>query len=144
MKFCKINLAETNYLAEDNFKILTDPNFDQLNRIYYDYCNHHGFTSVQPIFPEDTENTVFGYYDGAELVAWTMIVEYETSRVVHNDQFAWNYKNPKLTLGIRSIKNECAYYKALGYKYMFLQHFDEYKTKFQGFEICGPAKLKLD
>jgi len=145
LKFCRINLAETNYHPVDNFKIINDPDFEQLNRIYYDYCNYHKFESVQPIFPEDLENTVFGYYDDQELVAFTICVDYAQSKIIHNDQFAWNYHNPKLTLGMCSIRNECAYYKARGYKYMFLQHFDEYKTNFQGFELCGPAELnKLD
>jgi hypothetical protein len=141
LKFCRINLEKTNYHKVDNFKVLENPDFDQLNRIYYDYCHYHGFQSVMPVYPEDLDNTIFGYFDGDELVAWTLLVEYEQSRVVHNDQFAWNYKNPKLTLGIRSVRNECAYFKELGYKYMYLQHFDEYKTNFQGFELCGPAEL---
>jgi len=141
LKFCRINLEKTNYRPVKNFKILSKPDYDQLNRIYYDYCTYHGFNSVIPLYPEDLESTIFGYYDEGELVAWSMQLEYQSSRVVHNDQFAWNYKNPKLTLGIRSIRNECAYYKKLGYRYMYLQQFSEYKTNFQGFEICGPAEF---
>ena len=76
MKFCRINLAKTNYHPVDNFKIINNPDFEQLNRIYYDYCHYHGFQSVQPIFPEDLENTVFGYYDKQELVAFTICVDY--------------------------------------------------------------------
>ena len=63
---------------------------------------------------EENLSTIIGYYNGDVLVAFSMIAEYNE----HNAecyQFAWDYVNPKLQLGIRSLKNECAMYKEMGY-----------------------------
>jgi hypothetical protein len=93
-----------------------------------------------PIFIEDfRESDMLGYYDNGELVAWSMILRYPSQLSVTADQFAWNYKNPSLELGYNSLKNECAYYKELGYEYLYLHGVDEYKKEFDGFEILGPA-----
>ena len=52
-------------------------------------------------------------------------------------QFAWDYANPKLRLGIESLKNECAVYKARGFNYLYLGLADEYKSQLDGFELLG-------
>ena len=51
------------------------------------------------------------------------------------DQFAWDYAEPKLKLGYRSIRSECAYYKKAGYKYYILGDLDKYKEELKGYEI---------
>jgi hypothetical protein len=56
---------------------------------------------------------------------------------VYSVQFAWDYANPELRLGIKSIEHECAYYKSLGYKYYYLGEAHKYKENFDGFEILG-------
>jgi hypothetical protein len=53
-------------------------------------------------------------------------------------QFAWDYKNPKLKLGIESLKTECAIYKDLGYKIIILGEAQNYKRSIDGFKIFGP------
>jgi hypothetical protein len=141
-EYCRINLKQTNYkkLSPDKFCILKDWNYGQLNSIYKEYCKYKNFKSVMPIFIEDfRESDVLGYYDNGELVAWSMILRYPSQLSVTADQFAWNYKNPRLELGYNSLKNECAYYKELGYEYLYLHGVDEYKKEFDGFEILGPA-----
>lgn len=92
-----------------------------------------------PIF--DTEfinasNDVIGYYDGDLLVGFSLLRRYDSENV-EAIQFAWNYKNPKLRLGIKSLESECAYYKERGFKYLYLGGADEYKSKVDGFEILG-------
>lgn len=90
-----------------------------------------------PIFNEEWhECMLFGYYDKRDLVAFTMIYHLDDENV-QSEQFAWNYKNPRLRLGIRSIENECAVLKKMGYKYYYLGEYDEYKTQFDGYEVCG-------
>jgi arginyl-tRNA--protein-N-Asp/Glu arginylyltransferase len=91
-----------------------------------------------PIFIEEiaSENTeVLGYYHNNKLVAFSMNYMYTTSNVVVAEQFAWDYQTPKLRLGIRSIQNECARYKRMGYQYLYLGEYATYKEQFQGFEI---------
>jgi hypothetical protein len=93
-----------------------------------------------PIFPEeytDSKNDVIGYFDDDILVAFSLVRRHN-SKNVEAIQFAWDYDNPSLRLGIESLKNECAFYKSLGFKYYYLGESMEYKKKIDGFEILPP------
>lgn len=140
MIYARIDLTKTNYSIIDNSKKLLFPPVDELQKIYKEYCDHKKFKSVMPIF--DTEftnssNDVIGYYDDTQLVGFSILRRYDNLNV-EAIQFAWDYKNPKLRLGISSLKSECAYYKEIGFKYLYLGGADEYKSKIEGFEILGP------
>jgi len=98
------------------------------------------FKSVTPIFVEeylDEKNDVIGYYDQEKLVAFSLIRRYN-SKNIEAVQFAWDYANPKLHLGISSLRSECALYKQLGFDYLYLGEANDYKKKINGFEILGP------
>jgi hypothetical protein len=56
------------------------------------------------------------------------------------DQFAWNYNNPKLRLGIETMKTECAIYRERGFQYLYLEQAHLYKSQIKGFEILGPLE----
>ena len=94
-----------------------------------------------PIFEHDYHNKrsdVLGYYNAQrELVAFSLIKKHDELNA-EAVQFAWDYQQPELRLGIISLQNECARYKRLGYQYLYLGLVDEYKKKFDGFEIVGP------
>lgn len=124
----------------DNWDYIKNPNIDQLNLLYAEYCRYKKFSSVMPIFDSeysDPNIDVIGYYDNTKLVAFSLIKRYS----IHEAeciQFAWNYSNPQLGLGIASLKNECAIYKHRGFEYLYLGEANEYKKKIDGFEILGP------
>ena len=137
MQFCKINLEKTNYKTYANARFISNDfkSIAKLNIIYYNYCKHKQFKSVMPIFDiEYKENDIIGYYDQNQLVAFSMIGVYDNENI-ENYQFAWDYVQPKLRLGINSLKHECAYYKSLGFKHYYLGLYDDYKAQFQGFEL---------
>ena len=135
----RINLEKTKYKKIKSYEILLNPDPNQLREIYYKYCNHHKFNSVMPLFDiEFEENTIIGYYDGDVLVAFSMICEFDNENA-EAYQFAWDYANPKLHLGIASLRNECAIYKEKGFKYLYIGGADEYKQKIDGFEIMSPV-----
>lgn len=90
-----------------------------------------------PIF--DSEYTdphvdIIGYFDNQNLVAFSLLKKYDCDNV-EAVQFAWTYHQPKLRLGITSLEHECALYKQLGFKFLYLGGADEYKTQIDGFEI---------
>lgn len=141
MKFARIDLSKTNYEQIKDWNYITSPNISQLNKIYQSYCQYKQFKSVMPIFDSqylDSNTDLLGYYDtNQQLVAFSMVRKYDT----HNAecaQFAWDYKNPELRLGIETMKHECALYKSLGYHYLYLGGADEYKKQIDGFEMLGP------
>ena len=136
MKFCRIDLSRTYYSKLDNWKINSE-SVDEYNRIYREYCTHKNFESVMPIFDSqylDPNVEMICYYDNG-FVAWDMIRLHDA----HNAeaiQFAWDYKNPQLKLGIESLKNACAMYKEMGYKYLYLGEAAKYK-QIDGYEELG-------
>ncbi|HAW03679.1 MAG TPA: hypothetical protein DCW83_03275 [Saprospirales bacterium] len=154
--YARINLEKTNYSKIDNTDIIDYyPRMPQdLDNIYYKYCNHHAFNSVMPLFPiEYEENTIHGYYDTNHdglyddyhnhgdskiMVGFSMICEFDNENA-EAYQFAWDYRRPKLHLGLASLRHECAYYKEKGFKYLYIGGADEYKQKIDGFEIMSPA-----
>lgn len=139
MTYARIDLLQTNYKKLSNFQFIKHVNNLELQKIYKEYCDYKNFKSVMPIFDSeffDPKNDVIGYYDGEMLVAFSLLRRYDDENV-EAVQFAWDYKTPKLRLGIDSLKSECAVYKELGFKYLYLGGADEYKKKIDGFEILG-------
>jgi len=141
-QFARIDLSKTNYEPTVKWTKLVYPDIDQLNSIYRDYCRHKRFASVMPIFDSrytDPMTDVIGYYDGDELAAFSLIKRYNDKNALC-DQFAWNYKNPRLRLGIETLKTECAIYKARGFEYLYLEQAHLYKQSMDGFELLGPLE----
>jgi len=90
-----------------------------------------------PIFPNEltrSNTDVIGYFTNGKLVAFSMIDIMDADNI-ENMQFAWNYEQPRLRLGIESMKHECAYYKELGYKYLYMGGDEDYKSEIDGFEL---------
>lgn len=139
MLYARINLAKTDYEVLEDKKILRKKPIEKLNKIYYQYCKYKKFPSVMPLFDSEYEkNEVIGYYHNGELVAFSIMILHDKHNV-EAFQFAWDYAKPKLALGIKSLKSECAYYKKRGFKFLYLGEAHEYKKKIKGFEILGPA-----
>jgi hypothetical protein len=144
-QFARIDLSKTNYTTAVKWDYITD--FDvamlaKLDDIYRTYTIHKRFASVMPMFHSrytDPMTDVIGYYDQDQLVAFSLIRRYDEHNALC-DQFAWNYRNPKLRLGIETMKTECAIYLARGFKYLYLEQAHLYKQEMNGFEILGPLE----
>ena len=139
--YARVDLSKTNYVELDNYNFIKNPNIQLLNNLYKKYCQYKKFCSVMPIFDSeytDPSTDVIGYYDNNILVAFSLIKRYSNTEA-ECVQFAWDYVDPELRLGISSLKNECAVYKRLGFRYLYLGGADEYKKDIDGFEILGPA-----
>ena len=139
MKYARVKLSQTNYITMDNWNYITDINIHQLNEIYKKYCDYKDFDSVMPIFDSqylDKSVDIIGYYDSDTLIAFSMVRRYNEKNA-ELLQFAWDYVKPELTLGIESLKNECAIYKSRGFDYLYLGGAEKYKRFLDGFEIIG-------
>ena len=138
--YCRIRLKDTNYHEYHNYRILGSSSFDRCLEIYKDYIKYKKFKDTVPIFREEFEvphSDIIGYYDENELAAFTIAYRFDSVNSVWADQFAWNYKNKKLSLGHIANKNEIALYKRLGYDYYYLGESSDYKSKLQGYEISN-------
>ena len=142
MLYARVDLSKTNYAELDNYQFIKTPDIEQLNLLYVEYCKYKKFRSVMPIFASeytDSNSDVIGYYNNDKLVAFSLVKRYSSSDA-ECVQFAWDYADAKLRLGVNSLKNECAIYKRLGFRYLYLGGADEYKKSIDGFEILGPAQ----
>jgi hypothetical protein len=141
-QFARIDLSKTNYNINIEWMYITRPDIAALNAIYRDYCVYKKFSSVMPIFDSrytDSMTDIIGYYDQARLVAFSLIRRYDEHNALC-DQFAWTYHNPKLRMGIETMKTECAIYRARGFRYLYLEQAHLYKSEIDGFEILGPLE----
>jgi hypothetical protein len=142
MKFARIDLSKTNYAMLSNWNYIAKPNVTELNEIYHQYCRYKGFKSVMPIFHSQycaADTDVLGYYNlCCQLIAFSLVRRYDDLNA-ECLQFAWDYAEPSLRLGIETMKHECAVYKARGYQYLYLGGADEYKQEIAGFEMLGPV-----
>jgi hypothetical protein len=141
-QFARINLSKTTYQPAVDWFYIREPDSAVLNDIYRTYCTYKHFASVMPIFDSrytDPATDVIGYYDGDKLAAFSLIRRYDKENALC-DQFAWNYNNPRLRLGIETMKTECAIYRERGFKYLYLEQAHLYKSEIQGFEILGPLE----
>jgi len=141
-QFARIDLNKTNYQINVEWMYMAKPDIPALNAIYKTYCTYKHFASVMPIFDSrytDPMTDVIGYYDQAKLVAFSLIKRYDEHNALC-DQFAWTYHNPRLRMGIETMKTECAIYKARGFRHLYLEQAHLYKSEIDGFEILGPLE----
>lgn len=140
-QFGRIDLQRTSYQQlEQGWELLDPVPVAELQKIYRDYCLHKHFRSVMPMIAgrftrSDVE--VLGYRDQGNLVAWSLYQIWDQDNIL-SDHFAWNYRNPRLRLGVRSLENECALYRARGYRWMYFEAVEPYMLDMQAFEILGP------
>lgn len=138
-QFARIHLSATTYQPTVSWAYLTNPDIPALKNIYKSYCDYKKFNSVMPLFDSqftDANTDVIGYYDDQTLVAFSLMKRFDTANVL-TSQFAWTYHNPRLRLGIESLKTECAIYRQRGFEYLYLDQAHNYKHSLEGFEILG-------
>ena len=143
-QFARIDLSKTNYepTVEWGYLIPTDEQIQELDEIYRTYCTYKHFASVMPMFHSrytDPTTDVIGYFDQGKMVAFSLVKRYDNKNA-ECTQFAWTYHEPKLRMGIETMKTECAIYKARGFDYLYLEQAHLYKKEIDGFEILGPMR----
>ena len=141
-QFGRINLAATHYAIELDYEVLDPVPVNDVLRVYRDYCAHKHFRSVMPMLPgrlrsQGTE--IIGYRNQDKLCAWSMYRIWDNENLL-SDHHAWDYRNPRLRLGIRSLENECAIYRDRGYRFMYFESVEPYMLDLEGFETLGPLQ----
>lgn len=139
-QFARIDLQKNIDIEMVKWQYLHNPDIAQLKDIYRTYCIYKRFASVMPLFDSqftDNDTDIIGYYDQEDLVAFSLIKRYDEHNALCA-QFAWNYRKPKLRLGVKSLRTECAIYRKRGFSYLYLDQAHLYKQGITGFELLGP------
>jgi len=138
MTYCRIRLEKTNY-KEIEYEILNESHYRVCDDIFKAYCRYRNIETTLPVFVEDFQQDyteVIGYLDNNKIVAFSLILLYPSRKTACADHFAWDYQNPKLKIGYKSLRSECARYKRLGYDYLYLGDYYDYKSELKGFELA--------
>ena len=139
----RINLKNTNYKEYSNCVLLDESAYVKCVEIYAKYVEYKKFPQMFPLFEEEFKLPSdrldrLGYYDKQnQLCAFTLVWKFPSANSIWATYFAWDYENPKLSMGNIANKNEIARYKRLGYDYLYLGGYCEYKTKLQGYELVN-------
>ena len=141
-QFARIDLSKTDYKESVRWEYLSKSDYmiGKCLEIYRTYCIYKHFGSVMPLFESrfrDPMADIIGYWSGGNMVAFSLIRRYDDHNAMC-DQFAWTYHEPRLRLGIETMKTECAIYKQRGFGYLYLEQAHPYKSEIAGFEILGP------
>lgn len=124
-------------------------NIDEYNKIFDIYLAKKGFDkehSVEKLFSLEPEKKVMlEVYDYDELVAFSVI---RLDPIPVSLQFAWNYHNPKLSLGIHCQYFELEYLRNEGYSHSYVCPGYEdtciWKSRFPGFEFWNGMSWSSD
>jgi hypothetical protein len=141
-QYARIDLSKTSYQPTVDWEYLREPNIPLLKDIYRTYCIYKHFASVMPLFDSqftDPMTDVIGYREQSTLVAFSLMRRLDDRNVLAS-QFAWTYHNPRTSLGIESLKTECAIYRDRGFKFLYLDQAHLYKQGLEGFELLGPIQ----
>ena len=141
-EFGRIDLARTSYRADIECQVLDPVPVTEVQRVYREYCLHKHFRSVMPLVSGRLTGPcteIVGYHDQDRLIAWSMYRIWDQENIL-SDHFAWDYRNPRLRLGIRSVENECAIYRDRGFRWMYFESVEPYMLDIEAFEILGEMR----
>jgi arginyl-tRNA--protein-N-Asp/Glu arginylyltransferase len=140
---CRIRLKDTNY-KETNYVLLEPDAYEECVQIYIKYCQYKQFGDMIPLFKEEFSLDIaerIGYTDkDNRLCAFSVIWKLPSVNSLYTSYFAWDYLNPELRIGNKSVRSEIARYKRLGYDYYYLGPAMPYKKQLQGYEIADVTK----
>jgi hypothetical protein len=115
--------------------ILKEPN-PKLKQIYQQFLKFKGFKNVNDPFGDKDRQGYLVVEDAGIAVAFTRFNHYQGG--LESQYTAWNYHNPKLSIGMKIITCEVDYARSLGLDYLYLGEGYEassaYKANLRGFE----------
>lgn len=110
---------------------------EPINRVFDEFVIARKFTPLYDVSSDIDRVKWLLVHKGDRLVAFTKFVLYDEG--IESQFTAWNYEEPKLSIGIKIVDHEVQYAKSLGYKYLYIGpgygHACLYKCRFDGFEF---------
>ena len=132
----RVNVANTDYSLIDNYQI-TDIATSEMDHVYNAYCLKKGFKKMYALDDQLSWDIYVQYHNDDELVAWSKLRRYSPNSI-ETALFAWDYSEPHLRLGERTMQHEIAWAKQSGYSYVYMgsgyEKICTYKSRVDGFE----------
>lgn len=144
----RCDLTQITYQVMSAAEILDPVPRAEIDHIYSAYCLHRGFRKYFEVdggFPNDI---YMGYRDTAgDLVAWSKLRPY-SPQALETVLFAWDYRDPDLRLGLRTLEHELAWARDRGYRWVYMgpgyERVNRYKANVEGFEWWTGSEWSQD
>lgn len=146
---CRVRTADTNYNLLETAHILSDPlPLAEMDHIYTAYCYYKKFKKYFEVGEKLPLDQFMAYYNSnKEMIAWAKLRHY-TPKSIETTLFVWDYQEPQIKLGARSLEHEIAWAKKSGYEFVYLgpgyEKSSLYKADIQGFEWWTGAEWSTD
>lgn len=141
-------LDEIDYSIMDSAEILIPVPASELDHIYSAYCLYKGFKKYFEVGDQLLWDIFMGYKNNSnELSAWSKLRKY-SEKSIETVLFAWDYREPSLKLGIKSLEHELAWAKQNGFRYVYMgpgyERVSRYKSAVKGFEWWTGSEWSRD
>jgi len=126
------------------FECLVD--IKEIDRVFETFLNKKKLKSLYELHI-DKERTVWLLVrKNGILVAFTKFINYENG--IESQYTAWDYEEPKLSIGTKIVDYEVEFVKSKGLKYLYIGsgygEVSKYKAKFEGFEWWTGTEWSTD
>jgi len=144
----RCDLSKCNYSMLASAAVLDTIQDEQLDAIYTEYCKKRGYKKYFEVNESLDWDKFIGYTNkDSALIAWSKLREYSKNSI-ETVLFAWDYAEPDLKLGLKSLEHELAWAKQIGYQYVYMGPGYEtssiYKSRMTGFEWWTGAEWSSD
>jgi hypothetical protein len=134
----RCDLSAITYDIMPDAEILDPVPRTELDHIYSAYCLHRGFRKYFEVNDDLANDVYMGYRDWrGDLVAWSKLRPYSPWSI-ETVLFAWDYREPDLKLGLRTLEHELAWARRHGYRWVYMgpgyERVNRYKSRVAGFE----------
>lgn len=118
----------------------------QLSEIYKQYCSYKNFKEYHDILNDHQRASWLIIKDNNIPVAFTKFIHYKQG--IESQFSAWNYHNPKMSLGKKLVNFEVAVAKSTNLQYLYIgQGYEKgsiYKSEYSGFEWWTGSEWSKD
>jgi arginyl-tRNA--protein-N-Asp/Glu arginylyltransferase len=119
---------------------------DEIKTVYNKYTTMKQFKKHYKIDSDLDRSSVIKVYHNGNIVAFTKFLKYDSA--LESQFTAWDYSDPKASIGRKIVEREVDICKSLGFKYLYIGAAygigSKYKTEYNGFEWWTGDKWSTD
>ena len=118
----------------------------EVDRVFQIFVKLRGLSQIYSITCDPERTSWLLVYKEGKLVAFTKFTNYEGA--LESQFTAWDYSEPRISLGIKIVDYEVMYAKEKGYPYLYIGPgygaIAAYKSRFEGFQWWTGSEWCLD
>lgn len=121
-------------------------NYDEIKRVFADFVKARNFKPIYDIMTDLDRSNWLLVHKNDKLVAFTKMIRYNGG--IESQFTAWDYSEPKLSIGSKLVDHEMHIAKSFGYDYLYVSSgygkVGVYKSRCYGFEWWTGTEWSVD